>query len=149
MTTGHKIFIQLNSGDFSIRNGDNAQSFRNTLASPFKLDIDKDYEVSMFDCQIPIRQDTSSVYVNCSLVQSAIVGSMETNTLCWIPNSEIAPALGNSIYYTTQNARKWFAVAQKNIPYIDISFTLSTGSKMPINVGDYSTVTIAIREIVY
>ena len=149
MTTGQKHFIQLNSGDFSARPGDNAQSFRNTLAAPIKLDNDKNYEVALWDVMFPVEQDTASVYINCSLVQQAIVGSSQTSSLYWVPFTELTGPMGGSLYYTSALSRKWYPLAIKNIPYIDISFTLSTGAKMPVNPTDFSTVTIAFREVVY
>ena len=38
-------YIQLNSGDLSIRSFDTSQSFQNTLANPIILEGDRDYEV--------------------------------------------------------------------------------------------------------
>ena len=110
-------YIQLNSGDLSIRSFDTSQSFQNTLANPIILEGDRDYEVCMVSCQfyncqpLPagcyfqpmgstdgvtlISPDpktigvTNSVYVNCSLCTQSNVGSQQTSVLSWVPSSVI------------------------------------------------------------
>lgn len=144
----HKTFIQLNSGDFSVdKNSMNASTFRNTLSTPLTLDNNKQYEICVFDAWFPVRQDTNSVYINTNLVNQSIVGSQQTNTILWIPYTEITPAMNSNIYYTTSYARKWYPLSTKNIPYIDISITTSTGALIPVNSNDFSTITLAIREM--
>lgn len=145
MTSQPKTFIQLNSGDFSAKGG-NASSFRNTLASPLKLSPEKDYEVCLYDAFFPIRQYLKSVYINCSLTNQSITGSQLTSSICFIPFTELTPALNQNLYYSTVYARKWYPISVKSANYIDISFTLSTGELIPINQSDYSTITIAVRE---
>ena len=150
------IFIQLNSGDFSVDTRTmNSSSFRNTLAQPLVLDRNKEYEVCIYDVFFNVRQTTSSIYVNSNLVSGTIVGSQLTSSLLWIPFSELAgnsdttlalTTTQNYLFYTTSFSRKWYPLAISDIPYIDISFTLSTGGPMPYQPGDFSTVTIAIRE---
>lgn len=79
------------------------------------------------------------MYVNTSLINSAIVGNQLTSAVCFIPFS-ILPAAGQYMYYTTESARKWYPLAVKNIAVIGISLTLSTGAAIPFNAGtDYST----------
>ena len=147
--TSHKTFIQLNSGDYSVnQQTQNASNFRNTLAMPMIFDNDRSYEICVYDAFFPVYQDTRSVYINTNLVNASIVGSQLTNTVYFIPYSELSPSLDSNLYYTTSYSRKWYPLAIKNINYIDISFTLSTGEPLPIHQGDYSSVTLAIREIV-
>lgn len=139
------LFVQLNSGDFSATG--NAASFRNTLAMPLLLSNNKEFEVCIYEAFFPVRQSTSSIYINSNLVSSTIIGSQMTNNLLWIPFSELtATPPGDMLYYQTSFSRKWYPLDLHEIPYIDISFTLSTGGLIPVQPGDYSTVTIAIRE---
>ena len=147
--TSHKTFIQLNSGDFSVNQAtQNASNFRNTLSMPIILDNDRSYEICVFDAFFPVYQDTKSVYINTNLVNSSIIGSQMTNSIYFIPFSELTPSLNSNLYYTTSYSRKWYPLAIKNISYIDISFTLSTGELIPVHQGDYSSITIAIREVI-
>ena len=87
MTTGNKIFLTLNSGDFSsTQNGGNAQSFRNILAKPLSLDKDKKYEVCVYSVFMPVTQFTNSVYVNLlNICNANITGSQQTSACCFIP----------------------------------------------------------------
>lgn len=140
------LFIQLNSGDFSVNQQMmDASGFRNTLSMPLVLSENKEYEVCVIDAFFPVHQTTQSVYISTNIVADSIVGSQMTSTILWIPFSELQVA-GEYLYFTTQSARKWYNLSLKTIPYIDVNFTLSTGDYIPVQAGDYSSITIAIRE---
>ncbi len=147
MSDENVILLQLNSGDFSVRKSDSAASFRNTLATPLLLDSNKKYEVSLYDCWFPVNQSTSSIYINTNLVDSSIVGSQSTSSIFWLPYTEFASVPSGSNFWFISYNKKWYPLANRNINYIDISFTLSTGGLIPIVGTQYSTVTLAIREV--
>lgn len=150
MTTGNKKFIILNSGDFTaVQSGGNAQSFRNVLSVPLVLDKDKQYEVCVYSVFFPVSQFTNSVYVNLlNLCNSNITGSQQTSACCFIPYTMLSDTVPQ-LYYTTENCRVWYPIQPRVIPYIDVSITMSTGQPIPVDGHFFSTVIIAIREIVY
>ncbi len=142
----NRILIQLNSGDNSAISG-NASQFFNQLSSSIILDNARRYEVAVVDAYFPIRQITKSVYINSNLINGSRVGSQMTSTLLWIPFSLFDQVtIGHNFYYVPLQL-KWYPLSVHNISKIDISFTDSTGAFIPQQAGDYSTVTIAIREI--
>jgi hypothetical protein len=179
------IYIQLNSGDPSVRSFDNAVSFQNTLPAPITLDGSRSYEVCMIAClfnnnqPLPnvcyyqpngIQTDGSnnlyspdpknvgtcySVYVNCSLCQTSIVGSQQTNVLCFVPSTAIIQNgcsgdnthTNQPVFYAPFMARVWQPISEKYIPSISVSFTLSTGSPMPYSTGDFSSIILAVRAV--
>ena len=148
MADTHRTFIQLNSGDFT-NVGGNASQFRNTLATPFVLDKLKKYEVACMDYFIPVNQIANSVYINLlNLVSESITGSQNTSAVCFIPFTMLGTA-GAQLYGTTALARKWYPINVSSFSYVDVSFTQSTGELIPIMGGEFSTITIAIREIGY
>lgn len=157
------ILVQVNSSDFTNTNG-SPQSFRNILPAPIILDKTKEYEVCVYDIQFTNRQSRStppllSIYVNTNLTDgNTIIGSQSTNVVLWISWTHIytdftaTPALGSevgTVYFTTEKNRKWYRLASmRQIPFVDISLTLSTGDPIPFNqTKDYTGCTLAIREI--
>ena len=148
MADTHRTFIQLNSGDFT-NVGGSAASFRNTLATPFVLDKLKKYEVSCMDYFFTVNQNRNSVYINLlNLVSESITGSQNTSAVCFIPFTNLG-AIDTQLYGTTALARKWYPINVSSFSYVDVSFTQSTGALIPIMGGEFSTITIAIREIGY
>ena len=154
-------FIQVNSGDFS--NTGTPQSFNNTLPFPVVLDQSKkDYEVAVFDIMFTNRQGTTppinSVYVSSNLSDgTTIIGSQTTNTVLWIPWTEIinqsvaTPTLGansSSVYLTTEKNRKWYPLANfAQIRNIVCALTMSTGDPIPYDANkDFTSITFGIRE---
>ena len=103
----------------------------------------------------PVGQ-TSSVYVNCSLCQESIIGSQQSNVLCWIPSNIIikngcsgdATHKNKPVFYAPYHSRVWQPVAGKYIQTISISYTLSDGTIMPFQNADFSTVVMIIRPII-
>ena len=156
------ILIQVNSGDPSNVNG-SPQSFRNILPVPVKLDKDKEYEICAYDIQFTNRQARTppllSIYVNTNLTDgNTIIGSQSTNVVLWVSWTHIftdyipTPSLGTdvgTVYFTTEKNRKWYRLASmRQITYVDISLTLSTGDPIPFHqTKDYTSITLAIREI--
>lgn len=55
------IYIQLNSGDPSVKTGQTATNFSNTMPVPIDLDSGSNYEVCMLSCMFPNYQPLPSV----------------------------------------------------------------------------------------
>jgi hypothetical protein len=148
MASAPITWIQVNSGDYS--NTGNAQAFVNTLPAPMVLDPHKQYEVCCYSAWWPVRQVANSIYVNTNLVTSVMIGSEMTSSLLWIPFSEFdALPIGENFYYTTDRSRQWYPIAGKVFSHVQVTLTQSTGGGIPVNAGDYSTVTFGVREIIY
>ena len=147
MSDENVILLQLNSGDFSTRKTDSAAIFRNTLATPIILDSSKKYEVALYDMWFPVNQSANSIYTNTNLVDSSIVGSQSTSSIFWLPYTEFSSVPSGQNFYFISYNKKWYPLALKNIQYIDVSFTQSTGALIPVLSSQFSTITIGIREV--
>jgi len=177
------IYIQLNSNDSSIHSYDNPGSFSNQLPYPIKLDENLEWEACMISCLFENCQtmpqfcyfqpiwpnpptavpgpDTpggpvKSVYLNCSLCSSSIIGSQQTSVLCFIPSTVIInngcynftniTTRNRQVFYTPYSERVWQPIGMKYFTRVAVSFTLSTGDLMPYNPNYVSTIVIAIRQ---
>ena len=157
------LFIQINSGDFSVGPLDSYTNFTNQIQ---KIDLDKsiDYEVCLYDLMYrndqvidPFQFPMKNVNVNCDLVNATIVGSTSSQLVFQVNWQDIVnnsiPAYTSGVdsacYLTSFNKRQWFPLVKKNISSVKLFLTFPDGSLIKPGLGSgFTSATFAIREVV-